>query len=107
MQQQGSAIGVRALEPDEQVASARRAGLDVFGRVTDLFQLFGHPARAFGLAFGGFGFAGVGRVEADERADEVNHLGFGFGGRRHSHHSYHLSSQRRWLLGLGPGRPIR
>jgi hypothetical protein len=89
VQQQGSAVAVGALEPREYVAPARRACLDVFSRVTDLFQLFGHPAGAFGLAFGGLGFASVGRVETDERADEVNHLGFGFGGTSHSHHSYH------------------
>ena len=89
VQHQGATVGVGALEPGEQVAPARRSGLDIFSRVTDLFQLFGHPAGAFGLALGGFGFAGVGRVEADERADEVNHLGFGVGETSHSHHSYH------------------
>jgi hypothetical protein len=89
VQQQGPAVRIAALEPGEQIAPARRSGLDVFGRVTDLFQLFTHPAGAFGLALGGCGFAGVGRVKADERADEVNHLGFGVVETSHSHHSYH------------------
>jgi hypothetical protein len=89
VQQQRAAVWVGALEGGEDVPPARRARLDVLGREADLLQLLGHPAGAFCLAFGGLGLAGVRGVEADERADEVNHLGFGVGGRRHSHHSYH------------------
>ena len=89
MQQKRSAVRVRALQAREEVAPARCSGLDVFGLVADLFQLFGHPPSALGFAFGGVGFAGVGRVEPDQRADEINHLGFGVGGSSHSHHSYH------------------
>ena len=89
VQQQGAALGVRALEPREHVAPPWCAGFDVMDRVTDLLQLIGYPAGTDGLALGGFGVTGVGGVEADEGADEVDHLGFGAGGRRHSHHSYH------------------
>ena len=104
VQHQGAALAVGALQSGEHVGPARRAGLDVFGRVADLLELLGHPAGAFGLTFGGLGLAGVGGVEADERADEIDHLGFGCRwGRAHSHLSYHLSRR----LGLGPASVIR
>ena len=75
VQQQRAAGRVGAREPGEHVAPARRARLDVFGLVPDLFQLLGHPAGALGLALGGLGLAGVGGVEPDQLADEVDHLG--------------------------------
>jgi hypothetical protein len=89
VQQKRSTVGIRALQPREHVAAARRSGLDILSRKADLFQLLGHPPGALGLALGGLQFAGVGRVEPDERADEIDHLGFGVGGSSHSHHSYH------------------
>ena len=90
VQHQGAALAVGALQPCEHVGPAGCACLDVFASVPDLFELFGHPAGAFGLTLGGLGLAGVRRVEADERADEIDHLGFGLrGGTGHSHLSYH------------------
>ena len=44
------------------------------GSIADLVELLGHPARAFGLALGGLGFVGVGRVEPDQLADELDDL---------------------------------
>ena len=102
MNQQRAARRVGAGQAGEHIGPPRRAGLDVLGLVTDLFQLLGHPAGALRLALGGVEFAGVGRVEPDQRADEANHLCFGFGGRRHSHIRTTLGP-----LGLGAGCPIR
>ena len=73
-------------------------------RVADLFELFGHPAGAFGLAFGGLGLAGVRRIEADERADEIDHLGFGLQMERLT---VTIRTIARARLGLGPASVIR
>ena len=49
----------------------RTPGLDL---VADVFQLGGNPVGTFGLALGGFELAGVGGVEPDQPADNVDHV---------------------------------
>jgi hypothetical protein len=87
MNQQGTPRAVRTRQPDEHIAAARRAGFEVFGLVADLGQLFGDPARALGLALGGLGLAGVGGIESDQPADDLDHVIARLEG--HSHNSYH------------------
>ena len=98
---QRAALGVGAGQPGEHVAAAGRARLDVLGLVADLFELLGHPARAFGLALGGLRFAGVGGVEPDQLADEVRRP------RPHQLVTVTLSTTAGRLPGLGPGLAIR
>jgi hypothetical protein len=93
--QQGAAAGVGAGQAGEYVAAAGRR-LDILGFIADLFKLGSHPAGAFGLAFCGLRLAGVGRIEPDERADEVDDLILG---GSHSH--------IRTTLGFGLGTSIR
>ena len=88
--QQRAARAVRALEAGEHIAAPGRAGLQVLDLVADVFQLGGDPVGAFGLALGGFQLAGVGGVEPDQPADNVDHVvDRSLGWHRHSHLSYH------------------
>jgi len=42
--------------------------------VADVGELVGDPLRALGLALGGLGLAGVGGVEPDQPADNLDHV---------------------------------
>ncbi|CPU68009.1 Uncharacterised protein [Mycobacteroides abscessus] len=91
--QQGTAIRARPGQPREEVSAPRGAGLDVLTGVSDLLQLLLNPPRAFGLALGGLQLSGVGGVETDQRADQIDDLILGC--RVHRSHNY-LSYHRRW-----------
>ncbi len=96
--QQRAAVRVGAGQPGEHVAPPGCSCLDVLGGVADLAESVAHPFRAVGLALGGRRVTGIGGVESDQLADEVDDLVGGAGGRHgHSHHSYH----RRGAVGCG------
>ena len=74
--------------------AARGARVDVFGLETDLFELLRDPLRTLPLALRSRRISGVGGVETNQRADEVDHF---IDGACHSHSSYH------WLGRSGLG----
>ena len=104
MDEQGATRTVGARETGEHIAPAWRTGFEVFGLIADLGQLLGDPPRALRLTLGGLGFAGVGGIESDQPADNLDHviarLIASLEG--HSHPSYHC-----WARGAfhGQGKP--
>ena len=72
--QQRAAGSVGTFEPGEHVGPPRRPRFHLGDLVSHGFELLGHPAGAFGLPPGGLQLTGVGGVEPDQGADEVNHL---------------------------------
>ena len=84
--QQRAAVAVGAGKTGEDIAPAGCAGLDVLGGVPDRAELLGNPQGALRLALGGRQLAGVGGVEPDQGADEVDYL---VDGLSHSPLSYH------------------
>ena len=84
--QQCTAAAVGTGKTDEDVAATRRAGLDVLGGVPDRGQLLGDPEGTLRLTLGGGQLTGVGGVEPDQGADEIDDL---VDGLSHSPLSYH------------------
>ena len=74
MDQQGATRAVGAREPGEHIAPPGRPGFDVFRLVANLCQLLGDPLSTLGLASCGLGFAGVGGIESDQPADNLDHI---------------------------------
>ena len=103
--QQRAAVRVGAGQPGEDVAAARCAGLDVLGLVADLLELLGDPVGALRLALGGLELTGVGGVEPDQRADEVDHLVGCARGRSVTVTIPTTCDQLRWF-GSGAGHPL-
>ena len=64
----------RSGEAGEHIAAAGCTGFDVLRLIADLLELLGDPVRALGLASRGLGFAGVGGVEPDQPADNLDHI---------------------------------
>ena len=65
---------VGAGKPGEDIAAIGGAGLDVFRVVAHVAELIGDPPGALRLAHRGFQLTGVGGIEADQGADESDHL---------------------------------
>ena len=108
MDQQGAAGRVGAGQPGEHVAPARRAGLDVGGLVADLLELLDDPARAQLPHLWWSRVPGVGGVEPDQGADEVDDLVDGAVGLRVTLPSPFLPRCLPTLrAGLGSGAGIR
>jgi hypothetical protein len=74
MDQEGATRAVGAPEPGEHIPPAGCTGFDILRQIADPRKLLGDPLRALGLALRGLGFAGVGGIEPDQPADNLNHI---------------------------------
>ena len=75
--QQCPARGVGARQPDEDVAAAGSARLQVLRGVAHLAELLGNPVGALRLTLSRLQLAGVRGVEPDQRADQTHYLVLG------------------------------